>query len=582
MSQIPIRIASMGPADHGKSTLFGYLVLNHIKSGAYWKEIEKIEKEKEWFNPDRIYTYIFDRSSEEREGQFGERGSRFYQGASRVTTHVQCEIAGKKYLFIDVPGHDKFIKNATSGIFQAHSGVLVIAAPDLEDVIQTFKEKESAPKKHFGTSNATRAKISHALLCPILVRVYGFRNLILIISKMDRVKYDKYYFDLALEELLPRITKYSGLPKDTIPLIPISIDVLNRSDINAITPVPDDHHMSWYEGPSVLEVLTQIKPLKPSEGGLLIPIETVYLKRITNAPLILTGRIMRGTLFEGQIVQVIPLYDRSTTAYNPKRIEGRVKSILQRDQSKELPWMGKFASDDDRENGPFEAGHIIGLNLHLKPKFRWAKDNDNYFRKGCIITDRKEEIIIGNVIKAEIFIPIYSRPIIAAESWVIYLFGKNKGDAFVLSAHTTEGPFAGEDGEEYAGYFAEVDLLMDFTMAYPAWKGKINDYPKDIIMRHQQSFCGGHILELYFPVSIEVSWDEDLLYPKTEEIQKAFEDLARLKRLLCQWSLEQDTGKRWKLTAVNPSSRDIKVFIRKIDKMVPDISSVTITPNAKR
>ena len=167
MRQIPIRITSMGPADHGKSTLFGYLVLNQLNSRVYWDEIEKSQKADEWFRPDMMYAYVFDRSLEERRGQCLEGRALDYAGASRITTHVQCEVNGKKYLFIDVPGHEKFLKNTTSGIFQAQSGVLVVAAPDIENIIQLFKKKENNPKEHSILRSTSYTKVSNVLHNPI-------------------------------------------------------------------------------------------------------------------------------------------------------------------------------------------------------------------------------------------------------------------------------------------------------------------------------------------------------------------------------------------------------------------------------
>lgn len=576
MSQIPIRIASIGPADHGKSTLFGYLVLNHIDAVPYWTEMEKI-KNKEWFRADRIYTYLFDQLSEEREGIVSEEGKLRYKGASRISAHINCNINGKKTLFIDVPGHQKFLKSATSGIFQAQTAVLVVAAPDLEKTIISFEEKERNPRRLFGRGENSAS--SNVLLCPVLARVYGFRNLILVISKMDCVDYQKNYFDLAMEELLPRITKYSGLKEKAVPLIPTSIDVLNRKDINVITPARAGGPMSWFEGNTVSETLAQIDPLDPADGSLLMPVETVYLKRIRNAPLVFTGRIMRGKVAEGQTVQVIPLFDRSTVGHKFKKIEGTVKSIVPRDQSKKLPWIGKFDQEREIPKGSFEAGHVVGLNIHPSPKFSWAKNSENYFRRGCIITDLQEKIVTGNIITAEVFIPTYSRPISVAEAWVTYLFGRNRGDSLVLSAKNIEEPFLSENGKAYAGYFAEIQILLSITVAYPDWKEKNSDYPRDIILRHHESFCGGLILGLCFPASIEISWEANDMLLSSEDILKLFKDSSRLNKLLCTWELNQDVNEAWNLTAFSPSFEDIITLFKNASKILSDTPSMTIIPN---
>jgi len=577
MSQIPIRVSSIGPADHGKSTLFGYLVLSQIDATPYWKEIDRMANET-WFRPDRVYTYLFDRFLEERRGVFeGERLT--YKGTSRITTHINCEIAGKEYMFIDVPGHDKFLKATTSGVFQAQTAVLVVAATDLEKILSLFEEKELSPKTHLHDRHAGGS--SNALLCPILARVYGFKNLIMVVSKMDSVDYKQDYFELAMEELLPRMTRYSGMHAGAASLIPTSIDIPNRTDINVITPANLSSQMNWYQGPTLLDMLAKIGPLRPSDGRLLIPVETVYLKRIQNAPLVFTGHIMRGAVSESQIVQVIPLYDRSTGKNDFKKIEGRVKSILPRQQTKQLPWIGKFGQDGETHKGCFEAGQMVGLSLHPTPKFSWAKDSTKYFKKGCLITDIQQNIVIGNIVTAEVFIPIYSRQTSVSEAWVVFLFGKNRGDARILSVRDVGGPFLSDDGKTYAGSIVEVQLLMEFTVALPDWKEKEAEYPRDIILRHNDSFCGGLITGLCFPKSIELSWEEDNMLRSSNDIERIFEDSERLGKIKCRWNLEQCTNETWKLTAFNPSTQDILTVLRNTDKVLNNIPSMTIIPNSR-
>lgn len=579
---IPIRIASMGPADHGKSTLFGMLVLHHIDSDTYWHKINKYEKECDWYRPDRSFTYMFDRSIDERIGHLGRDGGHNFSGASMFPSHVQCDIAGKKYLFIDLPGHDKFIKSATRGIFQAQTCILVISAIDIEEVVQTFIEKESSITKSNYSSNRRGDKIANALMCPILSRAYGIKNIILVISKMDCVYFKPYYFQLGLDELVPRLINYSGLSKNKITVLPTSINVFDRSDTNVITPVAPDHEMSWYKGTTLLNTIMKLEPLEPIRGPLLIPVETVFLKQVRSAPLILTGRIMRGQVSEGQMVQVIPLYDRSTALDRPKKIRGRVKSIRHRGESQELPWIGKFGSDAEKQTEAFEAGHVVGLNLHLIHKYSWAKRDERCFKKGCIVTAPDDKIIMGNIIHAEVFVPVFNRPFSPSECWIVFLFGKNKGEAFILSSSFKEGPFVAEAGDGYTGYLAEVKLLLNSTMAYPESAHDTEIYLRDIVIRHHDSFCGGRVLDLFFPEKVEASWEKNHPQLKKPEIDELIADFSETSKTSCDLVFRQDDNKKYKLILTNPTAIDIKIFFKKLEKYSPNLSSVKISAHAKR
>lgn len=573
---IPVRVASLGPADNGKSTLFGYIVLNHIDSGSYWREVTK----KSWFKPDRGYTYIFDRLQVEREGQIHADGKIRDRGTSRVATHAGCEIKGQNFVFIDCPGHEKFISNANAGIFQAQSGILVIAAQDLKKVIETFKFKEKHPAKGFGKKGVSQAKITNVLFCPILARVYGFDNLVIVISKMDQVEFDCSYFELAKTELLPRLIMYSGLNKDRISLIPASIIANEKRDINVITSIPLGHAMSWYGGPTVLEALTRIRPLDAAKGSLLIPVETVYLKKVSSVPLIITGRILRGKISVKQTVKVIPLYDRPHETGSPKIIEGRVRNIRTRDQSNQLlPWIGEFESSSKPHEGTFEAGHIVGLNLHLSQKYSWAKEHDRYFKKGCIVTEPDVEVLTGFVVRVEVFVPILSRPISPTEAWVGYLFGKNIGEALVLSSEMLE-LYADEDGQGYAGFFAEVYLLLGSRVAHPASNGHLDEFPK-IVLRHHESCCGGRVLEIASADRIEILWDNESLNLDLKDVRGKLENSSKKKELRCKWHMVDESSKT-ALSVTAPAPSDIKQFYHILNGIIADFSPVSIKVTTKR
>jgi len=322
--------------------------------------------------------------------------------------------------------------------------------------------------------------------------------------------------------------------------------------------------MAWYDGPSFISVLNDMIPAEPSDGNLLIPVETVYLKRIQEAPLILTGRIMRGNVTKGKEVQVIPLFDSSTTIHHPKMIKGRIKSIRSRATSHQLPWIGKIIDDDYKNDDVYEAGQVVGISLHLNPKYSWVKSDEGYFRKGCIITELNEDIEMGTVLSADVFLPFYSRLIKPGENWVVYLFGKNKGDALILSSTYEEGPFIDESGHELAGYLIKLQLLLNFTMAYPVEHEASAKYNKDIVLRHHESYCGGRINNLLFPETIDMIYPNDESKYNITDLRHIFVDLQRFNKLSCEWKIFQKDDYNIKVCIFNPVINDIIVCYKRL------------------
>ena len=578
MQNIPIRITSMGPADFGKSTLFGYIVLHYLHDPNYWKQINAWEQEKpDWYRKDRAYTYLFDRIQDERKGHLGQGGKRTFEGASMVPTYIECTIGEKRYLFIDVPGHEKFISNATTGIFQAQAAVLVLAANDLEHILDLIQEVN----RYYDNQSAIVKRIRNSrfwniFFYPILVRTYGFQQLIVVISKMDLIQYDQLMYELAVEELRPFLARFADLKPQAIHVIPTSIQVEARSDINVIHSVPAEHPMSWYQGPTVVEQIAQIPALQPSKGPLLIPVEEMYLKRVPGSPCIFTGRIIRGTLAQDQEIQISPLCDPAREFHETEKLRGRVKCMRQRDQKAQLPWIGKLSLDPSTQDHQFEAGHIIGLTFHPYEKTKYSPEKyPLYFRKGCIITNAGDAVISGNVLKAEVFVPIYSRKITEGQQWLVYLYGQKKGDALVISVRPREEQL--HEDEKEIGDVVEVELLLSFPTDYPGSDGNIDADVQDVVLRQNTSFCGGRALRLYFVERFEMilTYTQETC-PEKGELLKPFErfyHLAKLRKLPEIHISGQDMRH---IVMHHPTSEEISLLYHTVKKMKPNPVSHTI------
>lgn len=578
-NNIPIAVASMGPADHGKSTLLGYIALHCNKdlSEKYWRDVKNWEKEGKWFRRDRVYTYCFDRLKPEREGFLAEQGSRKYVGTSMVPTHIQIERFNKKYLLIDVPGHIKYINSSTRGIFQATSAILVIQAPDIDKIIDFFEEKENKSSRKTSFQDPGYQELINILLSPILVRTYGIRYLIVAISKMDKVNFVKSYFCEAKIGLLDRLVKYTCLSKEKIQFIPTSIDTETRTDINVATPIPGQHPMNWFQGPTLLNTLEKIDSPKPSEGRLLIPVETLYWKQVKEAPVILRGRILQGRLNRKQIVQVIPIYDPLRSYNDPGRLLARVKDIRHRDLSSELPWIGKLDTEDQsKDKVSYEAGNVVGIDIHPIGKYKKDKTH-KYFQKGCIITEENAEIIQGNILIAELLVPSFCRDFEIGHNWVLFLYGRNKGDVRVLTIKVSEDNVIDEEDRDKTGRMVEVTLLLGYPMAYLAINNSIGDEPKDIVLRNQDSFCGGRVLDIFSPNSIEARLHIQTAEtnPGTKSIDVQISEAWETYLKNSGWQLETRPSLRFILSG-NLTSENIAYALKMLMRLTSEISALKI------
>jgi hypothetical protein len=134
----------------------------------------------------------------------------------------------------------------------------------------------------------------------------------------------------------------------------------------------------------------------------------------------------------------------------------------------------------------------------------------------------------------KVFVPLYSR-LSPTEALGRYLFGKNISEALILSCEMLEF-HADEEGRGYAGCFAEVCLLLGFRVAYPASNGRLDEYPK-IVLRHNESFCGGRVLEIASVESIEVEWENDSLGLDLQDVQGKLRNSSKKNELRCKWDM---------------------------------------------
>jgi len=268
-----INLVFIGHVDHGKSTTVGRLLYD---SGNIDEQtLRKLkEKAQELGKAGFEFAFVMDNLKEERE-----------RGLTIDLAHKRFETPKYYFTIIDAPGHRDFIKNMITGASQADAGVLVVAAPD--GVMAQTKE--------------------HVFLSKTL----GVNQLIVAVNKMDAVNYDEAKFNKVKEDVT-NLLKTVGYKPEEVQFIPIASlvgdNVVKKSD-----------KMSWYNGPTLIEALDQLKePEKPVDLPLRLPIQDVY--NIQGIGVVPVGRVETGVMKVGDKVTIVP-------ARSGKGVSGEIKSI---------------------------------------------------------------------------------------------------------------------------------------------------------------------------------------------------------------------------------------------------------------
>ncbi len=216
MSKRHIIIGTAGHIDHGKSTLVKALT---------------------GMDPDRLV-------EEKERGLTIDLGFAFY---------------GDQAAFIDVPGHERFIKNMVAGVTTIDMAILLVAADD-------------------GVMPQTREHLD-------ILNVLGVPRGFVVVSKVDLVEPD--WLDLVIEDV-------KALVKDTFlenaPILPFS--AITGEGLEEIRSTLDD--------------FLRQPPARENRGFFWMPIDRSF--SIRGFGTVVTGSVLSGQLTPGETVELLPAH----------------------------------------------------------------------------------------------------------------------------------------------------------------------------------------------------------------------------------------------------------------------------------
>ncbi|MCL4399370.1 translation elongation factor EF-1 subunit alpha [Candidatus Parvarchaeota archaeon] len=295
----------IGHVDSGKSTTVGNLL---YQTGSFSEQDKaKIQKEIETLGKVEFeFAYFLDTSGEERK-----------KGVTIDLSHEKFVTDKYEFTIIDAPGHVDFIKNMITGASEADAAVLVIDAK--EGVMQQTKE--------------------HVYLS----RVFGIKNMIIALNKMDLIGYNEAKYKEVKEAVL-KVIKISYPTADSFNFIPIA-----AREGEGIT--KKSEKMPWYTGPTLLDALNALPlPERPVQLPLRIPIEDVYsIQGVGTVPV---GKVVSGVIKPGDKI-----------IFEPSHVTGEVKSVQMHYQNLEQAGPGDNIGFNVRgiEKDQIKRGDIAGL-----------------------------------------------------------------------------------------------------------------------------------------------------------------------------------------------------------------------------
>ena len=265
----PVNIVFIGHVDAGKSTTCGkiLMLLNKVDE----RTVEKYEQEAREHNKESWWiAYIMDQNEDERErGKTIELGRAYF------------ETITKRFTILDAPGHRDYVPNMIAGASQADYAGLVVSARQGE--FETGFDRGGQTTEH-----------------AMLAKSCGIGKLVVLVNKMDEVQWSQERFDQIrtnLSVFLKDTCKWD-LEHDVYWVPVASLHGLN------IKERLEGGVCSWYQGPSLLELLDSIPaPMRQHTFGLRVPI----LDGFKDQGQFVLGKVESGRLVRNQEVIALPI-----------------------------------------------------------------------------------------------------------------------------------------------------------------------------------------------------------------------------------------------------------------------------------
>ncbi|HEX3692675.1 MAG TPA: GTP-binding protein [Solirubrobacteraceae bacterium] len=273
-----LRFTTAGSVDDGKSTLIGRLLYDTKQ--VFEDQLDHVAQASERRGGAGALdlALLTDGLRAERE-----------QGITIDVAYRYFATPKRRFIIADCPGHQQYTRNMVTGASTADLSVILLDAR--KGVLEQSKR--------------------HAFISALL----GIPHLVVAVNKMDLVEHSRERFEELVAEFarfaekLPGLhSRHAGVVRD-ISYIPIS--ALNGDNV-----VERSEHMSWFDGPPLLQLLEDVEVAydHPHDVPARFPVQWVIRPAQGSDYRGYAGQIASGALRAGEEITILPGGRRSTIA----------------------------------------------------------------------------------------------------------------------------------------------------------------------------------------------------------------------------------------------------------------------------
>jgi sulfate adenylyltransferase large subunit len=272
-----LRFTTAGSVDDGKSTLIGRLLYDTKQ--VFEDQLDHVAQASERRGGEGVLdlALLTDGLRAERE-----------QGITIDVAYRYFATLKRRFIIADCPGHQQYTRNMVTGASTADLSVILLDAR--KGVLEQSKR--------------------HAFISALL----GIPHLVVAVNKMDLVEHSQARFKELVAEFSGFAEKLSGIGSGTgmgrdITYIPISAldgdNVVDRSE-----------QMSWYDGPTLLELLEDVEVAydHPYDRPARFPVQWVIRPAQGSDYRGYAGQVASGAFRVGDEVIVLPAGQRTSIA----------------------------------------------------------------------------------------------------------------------------------------------------------------------------------------------------------------------------------------------------------------------------
>ena len=246
-----VNIGTIGHVDHGKTTLTAAITMAlALKGKAKARKYDDI-----------------DSAPEEKA-----------RGITINTAHVEYETDNRHYAHVDCPGHSDYVKNMITGAAQMDGAILVVSGAD-------------------GPMPQTKEHI-------LLAKQVGVPAIVVFLNKTDQVD-DEELLELVELEVRETLNQYE-FPGDDIPVC--SGSALLALEALMENPETEQQDNEWINKIyKLMDLVDEYIPVpdRETDKPFLMAVENVV--SITGRGTVATGRVERGSLKVGEVVELVGL-----------------------------------------------------------------------------------------------------------------------------------------------------------------------------------------------------------------------------------------------------------------------------------